>query len=120
MSDGADKRNLARGGRSKQMPKKPKKHVKVAIQFDVGIPEAEEATVILRDDQMVIDMQEPDGVTKYLIVGKPVGYYFQGVNSAGPRMPKVRVVWVKLGKVFVGQWLEDGQEYLFSFELKTR
>ena len=102
------------------MPKKPKKHVKVAIQFDVGIPEAEEAHVTLRDDEMVIDMQEPDGVTKYLIVGKPVGYYFQGVNSAGPRMPKVRVRWVKLGKVFVGQWLEDGQEYLFSFELTTR
>jgi len=102
------------------MQKKPKKHVKVEIQFDVGIPEAEEATVLLRDGEMVIDMQEPDGVTKYLIVGKPKGYYFQGVNSAGPRMPKVRVSWVKLGKVFVGQWLEDGQEYLFSFELKAK
>jgi hypothetical protein len=63
-------------------------------------------------------MQEPDGITKYLIVGKPVGNHFQGVNSAGRLMPKVRVKWVKLGKVFVGQWLEDGQEYLFSFELK--
>ena len=101
------------------MPKKPKKHVKVAIQFDVGIPEVEEAHVTLQGDEMVIDMQEPDGITKYLIVGKPVGNHFQGVNSAGPRMPKVRVKWVKLGKVFVGQWLEDGEEYLFSFSLKS-
>jgi len=100
------------------MATRTKKHVKVDIRFDVGVPEAEEAHVTLRDGEMVIDMQEPDGVTKYLIVGKPKGYYFQGVNSAGPRMPKVRVRWVKMGKVFLGQWLEDGQEYLFSFDLK--
>ena len=102
------------------MVTKPKKHVKVEILFDVGVPEPEEAHVTVQNGEMVIDMQEPDGVTKYLIVGKPKGYYFQGVNSAGPRMPKVRVRWVKLGKVFVGQWLEDDQEYLFSFELKAK
>ena len=68
--------------------KRSKKHVKIDILFDVGIPEAEEAHVTLRDGEMIIDMQEPDGITKYLIVGKPVAYYFQGVNSAGRECPR--------------------------------
>ena len=94
----------------------PKKYGKVEIQFNMDVPEAEEASVILRGDEMVIDMPGLDG-RKYLIVGKLVQHFFAGTNSAGPLNPKVRARWTSLGRVYVGQWVEDGQEYLFSFEL---
>jgi hypothetical protein len=99
------------------MPRKqPRKYANVEIQFGYDVPE--EASVILRGDEMVIDMPDPDyGNTKYLIVGKRVQHYFAGINSAGPQTPKVRARWTSLGRVYVGQWIEEGQEYLFSFEL---
>jgi hypothetical protein len=100
------------------MPMKPRKHANVEIQFNQDIPVAHPCTVLLRDGEMVIDMQDPGRVTKYLIVGKSVKYFFQGINTAGPQMPKVLAKWVQLGNIFVGHWLEEGQEYLFSFELK--
>lgn len=78
------------------------------------------AAVLFRDDEMVIDIQDPnDHVTNYLIVGKPVGYFFRGGNSAAGNAPRVAATWTKLGQSFVGEWIEEGIEYLFSFELKN-
>lgn len=101
------------------MPR-PKKFEKIEIQFlSLDSAESEVATVLLRGEEMVIDILAADGTTDYLIVGKPVKYFLQGVNSAGVGAPKVRARWALLGRVYVGEWVEDGQEYLFSFELKN-
>src|SRR6266850_1505830 len=97
---------------------KAKKFENVEIQF-VNIEDAQalNATVLVRNGEMVIDIQALDGITDYLIVGKPEDYFFQGINSAGKAMPTVRAKWVKLGRIYVGLWIEGGREYLFSFEL---
>ena len=94
-----------------------KKYAQVEIEFSDEAPVAYEGTVVLRGNEMVIDIPGNDGKTRYLIVGKPVTYFYQGVNSAGELMPKVLAKWAKLGTVFVGQWIEGGQEFLFSFKL---
>lgn len=116
-----DSWNLFRGdgGTLMAKSKRAKKFEKVGIEFmNSDIYQTEEATVILRGDEMVLDIQAfDDNITDYLIVGRPVKYYFQGVNSAGQDMAKVLARWVKLGSGYVGRWVEDGQEYLFSFEL---
>jgi hypothetical protein len=66
---------------------------------------------------MVIDIQDPDGMTVYLIVGKPSRHLFKGHNSAGGSMLEVIATWTILAQTYVGVWVEDGYEYLFSFEL---
>ncbi len=66
---------------------------------------------------MIIDIPDTNGTTVYLITGRPSKHFFAGVNSAGQLMPQVQAKWVSLGRMYVGQWVEDGYEYLFSFEL---
>lgn len=76
------------------------------------------ATILVRGEEMVIDIQNPDDhITDYLIVGKPIDYYFKGRNSAGGDVPKVVATWTRLGKSYVGEWIEEGEVFLFSFEL---
>lgn len=99
---------------------KIKRFDNVEIQF-VNLSEAssETATILVRDDDMVIDIQNPDDqITDYLIVGKPIDYYFKGRNSARGDVPRVVALWTRLGQSYVGEWIEDGVEYLFSFELR--
>ncbi len=95
-----------------------KKYENVEFQF-LTLEEAStlSGTVLLRDREMVLDIQE-DGATIYLIRGKSFKHFFEGANSAGSSILKVRARWVGFGREYVGKWIEDGQEYLFSFELR--
>jgi len=102
------------------MPKKQtRKYEDVQFQFvSLEVAETEKGTVLLRGDEMVIDIRDSDdSVTVYLIVGKLSQHFFDGSNSAGPLMPKVRARWVDFGRSYVGLWIEDGHERLFSFQL---
>lgn len=104
----------------KVMPKKKtERYEEIQFQFvSLEIAETEKGTVLLRGDEMVIDIQDPeDGVTVYLIVGKLSQNFFDGSNTGGPLMPKVRARWVDFGRTYVGLWIEAGHEYLFSFQL---
>jgi hypothetical protein len=99
---------------------KTRRFENIEIQF-VNLNDASSvrATVLLRGAEMVIDIQNPDDhITDYLIIGKPTDYYFKGRNSATGDVPKVLAMWTKLGQSYVGEWIEDGEEFLFSFELK--
>jgi hypothetical protein len=97
---------------------KVKKYERVEFQFlSLDEAETENGTVLIRDDQMVIDIQDTDGATVYLITGSASEHLFVGGNSAGQHMPRVQATWVKLNRKYVGDWVEDGYEYLFSFEL---
>jgi hypothetical protein len=90
----------------------------VEFQF-LSLTEADTllGTVLLRESEMVIDIQEDDGTTVYLIRGKSFKHFFEGANSAGSSMPRARARWVGFGREYVGKWIEGGQEYLFSLEL---
>jgi len=99
---------------------KTKRYQNVEIQF-VNLDDAatEVATVLVRDDQMVIDIQNADDhFTDYLIVGKSKDYFFKGRNSATGDVPKVLATWTRLNESYIGEWIEGGLEYLFSFELR--
>jgi hypothetical protein len=101
----------------------PKKHARKFEDIQFQFANLEDAgthmeTVLLRGDEMVIDIQDSDGgTTVYLSVGKLSQNFFDGSNSAGSLMPKVRARWIDFGRTYVGQWIEDRHEYLFSFQL---
>lgn len=99
--------------------RKIKRFEGVEFQF-VNLDEAiaGTGTVLLRGDEMIIDIQDSaDNVTVYLIVGKPNKHFYEGANTAGQLMPKVRAKWTNFGRMYIGSWLEEGHDYLFSFEL---
>ena len=47
----------------------------------------------------------------------PRKHFFEGANTAGRLEPKVRASWTDFSRMYVGYWIEDGKDYLFSFEL---
>ena len=69
---------------------KAKKYEDVEFQFlSLDDAETENGTVLIRDDQMVIDIQDTNGATVYLITGKASRHLFVGGNSAGQHMPSI-------------------------------
>jgi hypothetical protein len=74
-------------------------------------------TVIMRDSEMVLNI--PGGYGPYLIVGKACENWFEGNNSVREREYETGAKWAFLGKTYVGLWIEDGSEYLFSLQLGT-
>lgn len=76
------------------------------------------AQVIERENEMVISIMDQDSSGPYLVVGKKVGHFFAGVDSL-KHEERVNVVarWASLGDAYVGIWIEEGIEYLFSFRV---
>ena len=74
--------------------------------------------MLLRQGEMVIDIQDQPSAGPYLVNGKKVEYFFAGTDSHR-REVQVNVVarWALLGDVYVGIWIEEGEEYLFSFRI---
>ncbi len=95
----------------------------VSIQFLAPDKKAlnVQATVIRRQDEMVISIPEQESSGPYLVCGKKVDYFFAGVDSLAHEI-KVHVVarWAPLGDVYVGIWVEEGWEYLFSFRVPKK
>ena len=78
------------------------------------------ATVLLRQGEMVIDIPSQPSSGPYLVRGKKVVHFFAGVDSlAHEDQAHVVVRWSLLGDLYVGIWIEEGVEYLFSFRLPT-
>ena len=76
---------------------KAKKYESVEFQFmSLDEAETENGTVLIRDEQMVIDIPGTNGATVYLITGRASKHLFVGGNSAGQHMPGVQATWVKL------------------------
>jgi hypothetical protein len=76
------------------------------------------AMVLLREGEMVIDIPSQQSSDPYLVRGRKVEHFFAGVDSL-ERGERVHVVarWALLGDVYVGIWIEEGTEYLFSFKV---
>lgn len=67
---------------------------------------------------MVLDIADEGGARPYLLVGTDRGGFFDGVEHRGDRGDEVRASWATVGnEVFVGKWIEGGEEYLFSFDV---
>lgn len=55
---------------------------------------------------------------QYLVCGKKQDYFFAGTDSLEHEVDvDVKARWALLGDIYVGIWIEDGVEYLFSFRL---
>jgi hypothetical protein len=72
-------------------------------------------SVVVRPGEMVLDI--PGGYGPYLIVGADRGHRYEGVSSVRGRSNSVSARWADVGGLWVGVWHEDGEEFLFSFEL---
>jgi len=81
-----------------------------------------QATVRVDSGQMVLNVRD-DNDQLYLIKGTvpPGKHFFAGVDSLTHEVPVHLVArWSLLGDVYVGIWIEDGQEWLFSFHLPRK
>ena len=98
----------------------PKRYDNVKFSF-LSYVNKENATllgiVLFRDNEMVIDIQDRQAPVPYLIVGKLNENYFQGINSFQKPSRSIEAKWAKVGNSYVGTWLEEGVEFLFSFNL---
>jgi len=76
------------------------------------------ASVLLREDEMVIDIPSQPSSGPNLVRGKKADHFFAGVDSLEHEI-QVNIVarWSLLGDVYVGIWVEEGVEYLFSFRV---
>jgi len=100
----------------------PPERFETRITF-VSTEGAEEvrAEILLRHDEMVLDIPSTEEGGRYLVRGKAVTHFWAGVDEVQDDEP-VDVVarWSQLGDVFVGIWIENGVEYLFSFRRPSR
>lgn len=88
--------------------------------------ETRSAEVLVRRGEMVLDISSPDPSKRYLVRGKlysgpligteDLVAYWAGRDELEDAAPADIVArWTLLGDVFVGVWIEDGDEYLFRF-----
>ena len=71
--------------------------------------------VLFRNGEMVLDLKGE--WSKYLIAGKPLKHWFEGENAALAGYNQVDAKWALIGETYVGTWIEEGNKYLFSFEI---
>jgi hypothetical protein len=75
-------------------------------------------TVLMRGDEMVLEIPEQDGLAPCLIVGKRDGQIFRGRNGIRDEYAlSISAAWCNFGEVFAGVWVEEGNELLFLFRL---
>jgi hypothetical protein len=74
--------------------------------------------------EMVLSITDPEGFRPYLLVGvmRRGKTYYVGQDSARDRGNHyVQASWAEIDDAiddaFVGRWIEDGDDYLFSFKL---
>src|SRR5437868_5158709 len=97
---------------------RPIKHEGVRFHF-LGAKEDSElvGTVLLRDGEMVLDIPSSNG--PYLLHGKSHGHRFEGTTIVPGKSNPVEARWADVGRMYVGIWIEEGYDYLFSFELPS-
>ncbi|MFL5242703.1 MAG: hypothetical protein ACJ8FY_11400 [Gemmataceae bacterium] len=94
------------------------KHEEVRFHFLSDKENSElTGTVIVRDGEMVLNI--PGGYGPYLIASKSHEHRYGGTSTVRGKSNRVEARWADMGWMYVGVWVEDGCEYLFSFELPT-
>jgi len=102
---------------AKRRRRRRQQYQNISFQFlsAGGEEDYEQGTVLMREHEMVIDIQ---GEYPYLVRGRKVEHYFAGIDSINREIDvDVKARWALLGDIYVGIWIEDGVEFLFSFRL---
>jgi hypothetical protein len=80
-----------------------------------------QAEVRRREDEMVISIQDQPFSGPYLVRGIRSEHFFAGVDSLKREdRVDVRARWTSLGDVYVGIWIEEGADHLFSFRVPRK
>lgn len=81
-----------------------------------------EARVVDRGDEMILEIPEQKETALITIRGKRIEHYYAGRDEApgGPDGWELIARWSKLGDIYVGIWIADGSESLFSFRLPKK
>ena len=105
--------------RSRMVPN-PRRFDSVRFHF-MSADEDDElvGSVLIRDSEMVLDIPR-GGATPYLIVGQRTMTYYKGGNTQGSGFNAVQARWASVGDLYIGEWVEEGEDYLFSFPLPER
>jgi hypothetical protein len=107
------------------------KYEQILFQWLEQVHEGGEArgTVVIRGDknpEMVLEINDTIEVEgPYLIVGRmskgAAFSYFSGQNSAREKTNNVKASWAEIGDgVYAGRWIEEREEYFFTFRLPTK
>jgi len=75
-------------------------------------------TVIIRENEMVLEVELP-GDEPYLIKGKTRDGFYEGDHEGMSGDIPVHAKWTRLDRIWIGTWLEDGYESLFTFRLPS-
>jgi hypothetical protein len=78
--------------------------------------ESQRGVVIIRDGEMALEIECPDD-RPYSIVGAVRNGFFVGQHRDLPDDVPVEAKWIRLDDIYIGTWVEDGQDYLFKFRL---
>jgi hypothetical protein len=80
-------------------------------------PSTLRGAVIVRNAEMVLEVECPGEDRSYVIRGKAVDGFFKGWHEGLSGDTPVQAKWGRLDDIFVGTWIEEGREYLFTFRL---
>ncbi len=94
------------------------RHDNVLFEFlSAGqVPEDSRGSVVVDGDRMVLEV-ECEGDRPYLIEATRRDGFHSGRHVGPPGDSSVEARWASVGDLFVGQWIEDGDEWLFKFTL---
>ena len=73
-------------------------------------------SVVVRGKEMVLDVL-CEGNSPYVVVGKKSRGFFLGEHKGQPGDVPVRAKWIQLDDRYIGTWVEQRIEYLFTFSL---
>jgi hypothetical protein len=77
-------------------------------------------SVLVRPAEMVLEINGTPLSEPYLVQGGLIDGYYTGENRLGHGCTPVEAAWALTGGRFVGFWVEDGEEYLFTFQLTKK
>jgi hypothetical protein len=111
-------KSMRRAGKPKRA-QSPKRYDDVEFDFFYTDGSGSQTgSVVVRDTSIVIDIPDQAEVKPCLIEGTLAGHVFAGRNSRRSEEPlQVQARWTDLGDRFVGVWIEEGTDMLFSFRL---
>ena len=75
-------------------------------------PESLRGVVIDREGEMLLEIKGDYGT--YSVLGKRIGHYFTGRDG------DVTAQWAQMGAVFIGVWVEAGDDWFFRFRLPAK
>jgi hypothetical protein len=96
------------------------KHIPIQFLKVGGDSEERYAQVRQQENEMVLSISRQPSLkpVTFLVYGKKFQHFYAGVDSLRHETPvKVIARWAPIGSEYIGRWIEDGVEYLFSFRL---